>query len=131
MDKLQIKRQLFDHTIGLLQRSLGIRAMGHRVLSHNIANAENPNYVPTEISFHQALAEAMKDGSPLILKTTHPHHLPGEMERAIEITSSTEGVRLDQEMAKLAENNLMFQAGIQALLRKFESLKTVIQEGGK
>jgi len=45
--------------------------------------------------------------------------------------SSTDPVNIDQEMAKLAENNLMFQAGVQALLKKLEALQTAITEGGK
>ena len=40
-----------------------------------------------------------------------------------------EGVSIDQEMAKLAENNLMFQAGVQSLVKKIEALKMTISEG--
>jgi flagellar basal body rod protein FlgB len=32
-------------------------------------------------------------------------------------------------MAKLAENNLMFQAGVQSLVKKIEALKMTISEG--
>jgi len=131
MDRFQIKRQLFDHTIGLLQRSLDLRTFRHRILSDNIANSENPNHAPGEISFQKALQDAMQGPSPAFLRTTHPRHLSGDFQGAAEITSSTEGIQLDREMAKLAENNLMFQAGVQALLKKFEGLKTVIQEGGR
>jgi flagellar basal-body rod protein FlgB len=131
MDKFQIKRELFDHTIGLLQRSLDLRAFRHRILSDNIANSDNPNHTLKEVSFQKVLQETMQDRSPVLLRTTHPLHLSGELERAPEITASGEGVQLDQEMAKLAENNLLFQAGVQALLKKFEGLKRVIQEGGR
>lgn len=131
MDRFQIKRQLFDSTIGLIQRSLGFRTFRHRMLSDNIANSENPNYLPVDISFQRMLTEAMHGSSAPFLKTTHPQHLTGGIEETPAISFSPEGVQLDQEMAKLAENHLMFQAGIQALLKKFESLKTVIQEGGR
>lgn len=131
MDRLQIKRQLFDHTIGLLQRSLDLRTVRHKILSDNIANSENPHHAPREISFQKVLQETMQDRSSTLLRTTHPLHLPGGFEASAEITSSTEGVHLDQEMAKLAENQLLFQAGVQALLKKFDGLKTVIQEGGR
>ena len=131
MDRFQIKRQLFDHTIGLLQRSLDLRTFRHRILSDNIANSENPNHAPRQVSFQKVLQEVIQDRSPAFLRTTHPQHLSGDFQGAVETTSSAEGVQLDQEMAKLAENNLMFQAGVQALLKKFEGLKTVIQEGGR
>jgi flagellar basal-body rod protein FlgB len=131
MDRFQIKRQLFDHTIGLLQRSLDLRTFRHKILSDNISNSENPNHSPKEVSFQKVLQETMQDRSPAFLRTTHPHHLSGDTQGTIEAATSAEGVQLDREMAKLAENNLMFQAGVQALLKKFEAMKTVIQEGGR
>lgn len=131
MDKFQIKRQLFDHTIGLLQRSLDLRTFRHKILSDNIANSDNPNHTPRELSFQNVLQKMMQTDSTTLLRTTHPLHLSGEFQGTAEITVSGEGVQLDQEMAKLAENNLLFQAGVQALLKKFEGLKTVIQEGGR
>jgi len=131
MDGFQIKRQLFDQTIGFLHRSLSLRTFRHRVLSDNIANAETPNYIAKEIHFRKILEEAMQDRSPVLIRTTHSRHLSGGDPGAISPESSDQGVFLDQEMARLAENNLMFQAGIQALMSKFEGLKTVIQEGGR
>ncbi len=131
MDRLQIKRELFDHTIGLIQKSLNLRALRHRVLSDNIANADNPDHLPREIPFQQVLLEAMEDRSSLRLQRTHAHHLSGGFEEPIPLPASPGGFHLDQEMAKLAENNLLFQAGVQALLKKFETLKTVISEGGR
>ncbi len=40
-------------------------------------------------------------------------------------------VDLDKEMAKLAVNNLKYQATVQALIKEFELLKDAITEGGK
>jgi len=131
MDNIQIKRSLFDQTIGLLQRSLGLRTFNHKILSDNIAHSENPNHTPREFSFQEVLQGTMRDHSPTFLRTTHPLHLLGDTQGVIEATPSAEGVQLDQEMAKLAENNLMFQAEVQAILKKFEGLKAVIQEGGR
>ena len=34
-------------------------------------------------------------------------------------------------MAKLAENNVMFQAGVQTLVKKFEALKFTIIDSGR
>ncbi|MBM4340040.1 MAG: flagellar basal body rod protein FlgB [Deltaproteobacteria bacterium] len=131
MDNIQIKRSLFDHTIGLLQRSLDLRTFRHRILSDNVANSENPDFTPKEVSFQKVLQETMQGRSAGFIRTTHSHHLSGDVPGTVEVASSAEGIQLDQEMAKLAENNLMFQAGVQALLKKFEGIKTVIQEGGR
>ncbi len=43
-------------------------------------------------------------------------------------TDPAGGVNIDEQMAKLAENNLNFQAGIQALIKKFEALKIAMSE---
>lgn len=131
MDRLQIKRQLFDHTVGLLQRSLDLRIFRHKILSDNIANSDNPNHHSRELVFQNVLQKVMQTESPGLLRTTHPLHLSGGLQGAVEETVYGEGVSLDQEMAKLAENHLLFQAGVQALLKKFEGLKTAIQEGGR
>ena len=40
-------------------------------------------------------------------------------------------VDIDKEMTKLAENNLMYKTGVEALLRKLAALKHAIIEGGK
>jgi len=34
-------------------------------------------------------------------------------------------------MTKLAENNLLYQSSVQVLVKKLESLKQVISEGGR
>ena len=122
---------LFDRTIGILARSLDLRTSGHKALSSNIANAETPNYRPTNIPFQKILEGSIDHASTLSLIRTHPAHLVGGFETPIEMESSLDGVNIDQEMAKLAENNLMFQAGVQSLLKKLEALKLTITEGGK
>ncbi len=57
-------------------------------------------------------------------------------EEASEVIESRErgtpnNVDLDKEMAKLAVNNLRYQATVQALIKEFELLKDAITEGGK
>ncbi|MCX8118300.1 MAG: flagellar basal body rod protein FlgB [Desulfobacterota bacterium] len=131
MDRFQIKRELFDHTIGLLQKSLNLRSLRHRILSDNIANADNPEHLRREIPFREILLEAMETRPSLALRRTHPEHLPGGLEEVFPVHLSSGIFQMDQEMAKLAENNLLFQAGVQALLKKFEGLKHVISEGGR
>ncbi|RUM89961.1 MAG: hypothetical protein DSZ23_02380, partial [Thermodesulfatator sp.] len=51
------------------------------------------------------------------------------------VTSSERGVPnnvdLDEQMAKLSENNLQYQAAVQLLVKKFELLKEAATEGGR
>jgi len=133
MNQFQIGKQLFDRTMGLVQRSLDIRAARHEVISGNVANVETPDYVSKDLPF-QKVFERSLEGSPVLpLKRTHPRHLPALEEGRKDFSWDIEvapapGVDIDQQMAKLAENNLMFQAGIQSLIKKFEALKVSVTE---
>ena len=133
MDKLLIGKKLFDHTMGIVQRTLDIRGARHQVLSGNIANVETPEYVAKDLPFQKVLESTLEGPGLLALKRTHQQHMPVfeeermDFSRDIEMASAP-GVDVDQQMAKLAENNLKFQAGVQALIKKFEGLKVSVTE---
>ncbi len=132
MDHFLIGKKLFDKTMSLVQRSLDIRASRHQTLSSNVANAETPGYVPKDLPFQKVFERYLDSSSTIPLEKTHPKHLPEEdppvpQDFSAEVETDSE-VDIDQQMAKLAENNLMFQAGVQALIKKFEALKNTISE---
>ncbi|MBP1718019.1 MAG: flagellar basal-body rod protein FlgB [Deltaproteobacteria bacterium] len=135
MDKIEIGKKLFDQTIGTLNRSLDVRTARHRVLSSNVANAETPNYAPKDLPFQKILERSVESSSVIPLSKTHPRHFPdpitltSDWSAEVEQQPGGEGVNIDEEMAKLAENNLMFQAGVQSLVKKIEALKMTISEG--
>lgn len=124
-------RGLFDHTVGMLQRSLGLFSLRHRIISDNIANSENQNHVVKDVSFQEVLKQAAGGASSLILSRTDSRHLGGDLPQGGEITFLPGKVELDEEMGRLAQNNLLFQASVQAILKKLDGLKHVIQEGGR
>jgi len=41
---------IFHDTISLLERSLNLRSLQHRVLASNIANMDTPNYKAVELA---------------------------------------------------------------------------------
>jgi flagellar basal-body rod protein FlgB len=133
MNQFQIGKKLFDRTMDLVQRSLDIRAARHKVISGNIANVETPDYVSQDLPFQKVFERSLEGPSTLPLKRTHPRHLTAleedrtDFSRDIEV-APVPGVDIDQQMAKLAENNLMFQAGIQSLIKKFEALKVSVTD---
>ena len=133
MDHLLIGKKLFDKTMSLVQRSLDIRASRHQTLASNVANVETPGYVPKDIPFQKIFERFLDNSSTIPLKKTHDHHLPAEdppfaQDFSAEVETDPGSVDIDQQMAKLAENNLMFQAGVQALIKKFEALKNTISQ---
>lgn len=130
--------KLFDKTILYLQRSLGLRSLNQRVISNNITNAYTPGYIPKEIPFQRLLDQALEKANGVFIVKTNSQHLPNNPEEIYLLESleekcspqpSDEEAQLEKEMAKLAANNLMFQAEVQALLKKLEALKVAISEG--
>ncbi len=131
MADLSISRKLFDRTFSFIQRSLDLCTLNHKVLSSNIANAETPDYRARTLPFQKVLEKALTGASSIGLMRTHPRHLPEESDQEPEVETTTDSVDIDREMAKLAENNIMFQAGVQTLVKKFETLQFTITELGR
>lgn len=132
---------LFGTTVNLLSRNIDLRAKNHNMISANLANVETPNYTPTSLSFEDELKGALKGkkGTPAV---TNPRHIPlkgqsSSLEqvqgRVLETPSATpgkdsNGVELESEMGRMVENQLMYNASIQILTKKFEGLKYAIRE---
>ncbi|HET6466272.1 MAG TPA: flagellar basal body rod protein FlgB [Nitrospiria bacterium] len=134
--------QLFGKTFQLLEKALDLRSERHRVIVSNIANQDTPGYKATQIDFKEALTNSSGGSASVALATTNPSHLPsgGFAPTAAEPVpvspSDNGGARLDgntvnaeQEMAKLADNSLMYQATVQFISGQFTKLLTAIREG--
>ncbi len=119
---------LFGKTVNLLADRLDYRAKRHTVIVSNVSNIDTANFKPSDISFKNEFGKVDK----LNLTTTSPGHiapLPGPYDSVnYETTTSEDGVKVDTEMANLAENNLMYNATVEMLARKFRGLETVLKE---
>ncbi len=123
-------KSLFGKTYHLIERSLDIAKLRHGVIASNVANLDTPGYRPKEINFDKALKDA-QERNPVDLTRTHPLHFEAQGGRyEISYEERGERVDIDQEMSRLAENNLRYQTDIEVLLRKFSMLKQGIIEGG-
>lgn len=135
---------IFGTTIELLGKSIDLRSKNQNQISANLANAETPNYVPATLSFEGELRDALKAQSSkgsAKQSITNPRHIPlkgqsdsiasveGEMVQtpASNIGRDGNGVELEQEMSKLASNQIMYNASIQLLTKKFDVLKIAIK----
>lgn len=119
---------LFDKNIDLLSGMLGYRSKRHQIIASNISNIDTPGFKPSDITFEKQLLKK----NPVHLTTTDPAHiapkasLPDDV--PFEMTTSSEKVKIDTEMANLAENNLMYNMTVEMLARKFRGLNTVLKE---
>jgi flagellar basal-body rod protein FlgB len=90
MNQFQIGKKLFDKTMGLVQRSLDIRAARHQVVSGNIANVETPDYLSKDLPFQKVFERSLEGPPVLPLKKTHPHHLPALEEERTDFSRDIE-----------------------------------------
>ena len=134
---------IFDTTINLLGKSLDLRAQKHNRISANIANAETPGFTPTTLSFEQELKDALREKRAGSSTTANPRHIPLRgMEMSLELVRGTvadapasspgldgNGVEIENEMGKMVENQIMYNANVQLLTKKFQELTLAIKGG--
>src|SRR6266568_9092056 len=133
---------LFNTTMELLGKSIDLRARNHNHLSANIANAETPGYTPTKLSFENELKDALHDKKKgMSNQDANPRHIPlkasgsgltGVRGKLIETPADNPGkdgnsVEIENEMARMAENQIMYNADVQILAKQFEELKAAIK----
>jgi len=132
---------IFNTTIRLLEKNLDLRARNQNLISANLANAETPGYIPKRLTFEGELKDALKNRGGDTPPLTDPRHIPlngrsagldrvqGTMIEAPDgsVGDDGNGVELENEMGKLAENQILYNATIQLAVKKFEGLKTAIK----
>lgn len=135
--------RLFSRTIELLGRSIDLRAQNHNHIAGNLANAETPGYTPKVLQFEEQLKSAMRQDTVRGPSTTHSRHIPlrgGEtaldqvqglvLEDPKAVTGRDgNSVELDAEMSRMVENQIMYNASVQIIAKKFEGLRYAIKGG--
>ena len=108
----------------------------HRVISSNIVNRDTPGYRAGDVDFKKVM-EQIDSQAEQALRKTDPLHMPGlsgGASRVLTVKDTPEGldgnsVNLSEEMARLVENNFMYQALLKHVNRKLQGLKIAIQGG--
>lgn len=126
---------LNSSTTQKLEHALNYRSLNHKTIANNIANADTPNYKAQSVQFKDALNSSMK------AYRTDAKHIPFSSETTVDrpfnvktnantsYSHNGNNVDTDKEMAKLAENQLYYQALIQRMNGKLSSMKMVIGGG--
>ncbi len=132
---------LFKGSFQTLERAMDLRSTKHNVVMSNIANMDTPNYKAFDVMVEEELEKAKGPERPVGIKRTHQRHLsgnhagPGDVTPTLDKTSQVSlrrdgnTVDMDREMAKLSENNLMYNAMAQIISKKFQGLKDAIKGG--
>lgn len=130
----------FDPVIGALNTSLNLRLMNQNVISSNIANADTPGYKAQALEFEQAFREALGVADHIPIAQSGEGHIAPKATDPVNPViyddpngvESIDGNTVDraQEMAKMAQNQLMYDAATEMMKRKLGMLKYGIGEGG-
>ena len=132
---------LFRDTISLLERSLNLRSLQHRVLASNIANMDTPNYKAVELAVAEEMSGKQGSASGIQLVQTQHGHLPLKHNPSDRVKLKTarppefnlrgdgNTVDLDRTMGRLAENTLLYKTAAQIISQKFSGLKNAIKGG--
>lgn len=118
-----------DNGFRILERLLRFTGMRQGVLSSNIANADTPGYKSRDIRFEMAIDKE------LVLKVTNPAHITGANPDVTPVVFAEEdgewldknNVELDIEIAKMTENALLYQAGINMLSTKIRMFRNALR----
>jgi flagellar basal-body rod protein FlgB len=107
--------------VDLLERALNIRAVYQRVLASNIANVETPGYKEKDLDFKAELQKSMRGEASIDIK---------EKDLPDGVTSlDGNSVNMENQIVKLTENTLMFNALVQSISKRFSRMLYAINEG--
>ncbi|RPF56001.1 flagellar basal body rod protein FlgB [Aquisalibacillus elongatus] len=127
--------KLFSDTITNLEQGLNYSSIKNKTIAQNLSNADTPNYKAKDVQFKNHLNQAQHN---IEAKRTHSKHIPfGSEGQNYQITARNDvtynhngnSVDLDKEMTELAENQIYYQALVERINGKFNSLKEVLRGG--
>lgn len=110
-----------DPLMQLLARALDATSLRQAAHASNIANAQALDYQRLEVSFEELLDGLVDPNGRLVAGTVVPH--------AELVVAADPEIRIDREMALLAENAMHHQALLTAFERSYGSIRLAIREG--
>ena len=137
---------MYPKVVGVLEQSVKAAGLRHQVIANNIANVNVPGFQASEVTFEEQLRDALQAANTdtgLQGLTADPRHIPINqpfrpslpMEPGVKLTASgvmrQDGntVDIEAENAKLAANQLWYQALVRSVQDEFTRLRTAINEG--
>ena len=124
--------KIFQGSISLSAQALDLISAKQGLIQSNIANMHTPGYKPLDIPFAEVMQKVASTGGNLA--RTNAKHLSAPQASAVQTgkpVQTNKQVDIEEEMLKLAENQLRYQVVTKILTKKFEGIRYVIDEGGK
>ena len=135
-----IDKLLFSDSVPtLMKKSLNFMSTRQTLISSNISNADTPGFKASDIDFQAQLRAAIGSKGSLNLRTTNEKHIgpstsdimdlaadPFEEDAAAK--SNGNNVDIDHEMAKMAENQILYNATVQLMMKKGATVGAAVTE---
>lgn len=127
-----------ESTLKAIATALNFRQMRHELITSNIANAETPGYKAKRLDFEDALARALDIDKQNSMQVNDPKHfnvggggfanLEPDVYQDPNGIASEDGntVDRDDELARMAENRIMYNAAVEVLNKKIGLMKYVL-----
>ena len=127
---------LFGGTISNLENGLSYASLKQKTIAQNIANVDTPNYKAKDVSFSKMLSDA-QDSYIKAYRTNEKHidfqsnaQTPGVYTNSdLSYRENGNSVDMDKEQASLAKNTIYYNALIDRMNGKLNSLLTVAKGG--
>jgi flagellar basal-body rod protein FlgB len=135
-----IDRILFsDKVPTMMKKSLNIMSTRQNLISSNISNVDTPGFKASDIDFQGQLRAAVGSKSGINLKATNEKHFgPGTsnimdieadvFEEDAAAKSNGNNVDIDNEMAKMAENQIYYNATVQLMMKRGSTIRSAVTE---
>ena len=135
-----IDKLLFSDSVPtLMKKSLNFMSTRQTLISSNISNADTPGFKASDIDFQAQLRAAIGSKDSLNLRTTNEKHIgpstsdimdlaadPFEEDAAAK--SNGNNVDIDHEMAKMAENQILYNATVQLMMKRGATVRSAVTE---
>lgn len=124
---------LFGSSISQLENGLTYASAKQKAIASNIANVDTPGYKAKTVNFSSFL----EDAKQLEANRTNSHHIPFTQGGTAAVSGVSpfsyrhdgNGVDMDKEQAALAENQIYYNALIDRISSKFNTLQSVVKGG--
>lgn len=133
---------IFNFSDRLQMATLDHRSKRGEVITANIANSETPGFRALAYDFEEQLAELAKHDKTTSMKVTNDRHMlnanttaGGNVEPDVYVVPTESvpedgnTVDVDDQMARMAENQILYRSAVEILNRKVGVLRYAINGG--
>jgi flagellar basal-body rod protein FlgB len=124
-----------NQIIGIMSRAMDASSLRQKAISNNIANADTPNFKPTQVSFENLLQQEINskfsgnrtNGKHFTIGKTEQIPMAKSVQDHVLMKNSENGVDLDYEMTEMSKNALWYQSLTYGINEEFNLLKMSIR----